>query len=220
MLIKVINEPRQNPRNRRDLRRLIRYLFEPQGLEDSLDDRLLGPPELHHLVTHFCPWGTEILQSADDLTLQIEEYCKFSTIGRTLPDDWFAHIAFSFAPWSSGNLASPPDDFKSPMRFASQGKNAVRVAKDAMDFLGWSAKSPALFVCHGDRAHIHVHAICPTVAPEGNDWRIYNNEEYPESLIFEAAKICADAFRLNLNTAKLKSYYKKWGEISASGKEI
>lgn len=213
MLIKVINEKREHPRCRRDLRRLFLYLFEPKSNEDSEYARLLGPPELHHLVTSFRPWGTETYLAANDLTVQFEEYCKLATIGREMPDDWFAHIIFSFAPWTSGNIRSPADAFNTPPRHMSQGKNAIRIARDALDFLGWSDARPALFVTHGDRLHIHVHGVFPVVGHNGPDWDINEHNEDNDPLLFEAAKHCAQAFQLNLSTAKLKAFYKKFGYL-------
>lgn len=213
MLIKVINEQRENPRSRRDLRRLFLYLFEPKSDTDSPDARLLGPPELHHLVTSYRPWGLETYFAANELTLQFEEYCKFATVGRAMPDNWFAHVVFSFAPWSSGNIRSPVDNFKTPFRHLSQSKNAIRIAKDALDFLGWSGERPALFVTHGDRQHIHVHGVFAVVGHNGHDWDINSHSEENDPLLFEAGKLCTEAFRLNLSTAKLRKYYKKFGAL-------
>jgi hypothetical protein len=213
MLIKVINEKRENPRSRRDLRRLFLYLFEPKSDEDSPDDRLLGPPELHHLMTRYQPWGAETYLAANELTLQFEEYCKSVTVGRDMPDEWFAHLVFSFAPWSGGNLRSSVDDFKTPYRHLSQSKNAIRIAKDALDFLGWSGERPGLFVSHGDRHHIHVHGVFPVVGHNGPDWDINTHSGENDPLLFEAGKLCSDAFRLNLSTAKLRKYYKKFGAL-------
>ena len=219
MLIKVINVARRSPRTRGDLRRLFKYLFEPKALEDSADDRLLGPPELHHLITNFRPWGAESYEAAHELALQMEDYCKLSTVGRELPENWFAHLIFSFAPWTSDNLRSPADDFKSPKRHMSQAKNATRIAKDALDFLGWSDEFPSLFVTHGDRDHVHVHAVFPTVGHDGRSWPITNPDEYDEQVFMETAKICAETFQLSLSTAKLKAYYKRWGSLS-SGNDV
>lgn len=214
MLIKVINEKRQKPRTRRDLRRLLKYLFDPKALDDSADDRLLGPPELHHLITNFLPWGTETYEAANEVALQFEDYYKLATMGCEPSENWFAHIVFSFAPWTSDNLRSPADDFKSPKRHMSQAKNAIRIAKDSLDFLGWSDQCPSLFVTHSDRQHIHVHGVLTTVGHGGRSWPITDPAEYDEALFFEAAKICAEAFQLSLSTAKLKAYYKRWGSLS------
>ncbi len=213
MLIKVINEKRKSPRSRRDLRRLLLYLFEPKSDTDSPDARLLGPPELHHLLTSYRPWGLETYLAAAELTLQFEEYCKQATVGRAMPDNWFAHVVFSFAPWTSENLRSPADNFKTPFRHLSQSKNAVRIAKDALDFLGWSSERPAIFVTHGDRHHIHVHGVFPVVGHNGPDWDINDHSKENDPLLFEAGKLCTEAFSLNLSTSKLRKYYKKFGTL-------
>lgn len=216
MLIKVINEQRQNPRNRRDLRRLFLYLFEPQST-DNPESRLLGPPELHNLCTTFRPWGQETYMAAEELTLQFENYCKRATIARPMPDEWFAHVVFAFAPWSSGNIRSPSDPHKTPKRHFSQAKNAVRVAKDALDFLGWGGERPAIFVTHGDKSHIHVHGVFAVVGHDGPDWDInkYSLESNKAELA-EVAKLCTEAFSLKHSTARLRRYFKKYGHLPES----
>jgi hypothetical protein len=211
MLIKIIKFDRLAPRTRNDLRRLLRYLFEPKMLDKSGDDRLLGPPELHHLTTSWRPWGSEAKQAATDLAIQFEVYCKEACIGKQMPFDWYAHLLFSFAPQSSDDLRSPADPHMSPMRKLSQSKNAIRIAKDVMDNMGWYDTQPTLFVCHGDKAHIHVHVVVSTLVYDDFPWEITKYAAFEEQAqLFEWASIGADVFKLDVSTPRLKAYYKKW----------
>ena len=119
MLIKIINFKRKSPRRPADLRRLFGYLFTPQMAAEPDLNRLLGPPELTHLVLTHRPWGEELELAANDLANQLDSYtreagvcqrecagqpgCKGirSCLGTKRPPNWYTHIVFSFAPMST-----------------------------------------------------------------------------------------------------------------------
>ncbi len=212
MLIKVINFKRQSLRRSSDLRRLFKYLLTPQlGAEPELN-RLLGPPQLDHLVLRHTPWGNEVDAAADDLANQFDFYvreagvcqktcagiqgCKGvkTCVGRPRPASWYVHIVCSFAPITSPELRNPPDGHQSPPRNASSAANAIRITRDALDHLGWGGTQPAVFVAHGDREHIHVHTVTATPVFGGDVWDIFR---FPRSQLYEASMLCSSAFNLS-----------------------
>lgn len=229
MLIKIINFKRKSPRRPADLRRLFVYLFTPQVAAEPDLNRLLGPPELTHLVLTHRPWGEELELAANDLTNQLDSYtreagvcqrecagqpgCKGinSCLGTKRPSNWYTHIVFSFAPMSTPDLASPPDAHKTPRRHFSPSANAVRIAKDALDFMGWSETQPALFVVHGDKEHIHVHVVTTVPVFGGGVWDVFR---FSRQQLFEIARLCTEAFGLSTETPRLQSYYSKWARIN------
>lgn len=210
MLIKIINFRRKEPRLPRDLRRLIRYLLSPKLSAGANGARLLGPPELHHLLLSVRPWGTEISAAAEDITEQFVRYCREATVGQTMPEVWYVHMIFSFAPVASSDLKTPPDPHWHLPRWASQSANAIRIARDALDFLGWIDMQPAIFVVHGDRRHIHVHAVIAIPVFGDKPW---NALRLSRRLLNETAKICADAFHLPITARSVEPYYKKWESL-------
>jgi hypothetical protein len=228
LLIKIINFQRKSPRRPADLRRLFGYLFTPQMAAEPDLNRLLGPPELNHLVLTHRPWGDELDHAADDLANQIDYYtreagvcqrecagqpgCKGlkACLGTKRPAGWYTHIVFSFAPLAAPDLRSPPDAHKTPRRNASPAANAIRISKDALDFMGWSETQPALFVVHGDKAHIHVHVVTTTPVFGGGAWDVFR---FSRQQLFEIARICTDAFGLSTGTPMLRGYYRRWTRI-------
>lgn len=116
MLIKISNFKSKGEKRPRELRRLFKYLSSPQSDTEPTGPRLLGPPELHHLVLTYKPWGEELDLAADDLTNQLDAYtrgagscqrecagrpgCKGlkACVGRKRPSTWFVHIIVSFEP--------------------------------------------------------------------------------------------------------------------------
>lgn len=205
MLIKIINYRRKTPRRPGDLRRLIRYLFLPKLSTNSSADRLLGPPELHNLLVSARPSGTEIGEAADDLTEQFVRYCRLATAGQDKPNVWYVHFIFSFAAATTPKLAFPPDTHVFPERCQSIAKNAIRIAKDALDPLGWGATQPSLFVAHGDRAHVHVHAVIAIPVFGGKNWDVMR---FSRKHLNECAQVCAEVF--GLPTKILRVNLKKW----------
>ena len=205
MLIKIINFSRKSPRLPRDLRRLIRYLLTPKFSWTShrTPPRLLGAPVLRHLLLNSDPWGVGVDESADDITNQFLRYCRFACEGRSIPDVWYVHIILSFAPAATPTLRYPTDPHISPPKRLSIAQSAVRIAEDALDALGWSKHQPAFLCVHGDRSHIHVHAVVaiPFVVPV--EWDIQRDIQWDilrlsRVDINELAKACADTFRLPL----------------------
>lgn len=205
MLIKIINFSRKSPRKPRDLRRLIRYLLTPKLSETShrTPPRLLGAPVLRHLLLNSEPWGVGVDESADDITNQFLRYCRFACEGRSIPDVWYVHIILSFAPAATPTLRRPTDPHTSPPKKLSIAQSAVRIAEDALDALGWSKHQPAILCVHGDRSHIHVHAVVaiPFVVPV--EWDIQRDIQWDilrlsRVDINELAKACADTFQLPL----------------------
>ncbi|MGJ7554650.1 relaxase/mobilization nuclease domain-containing protein [Variovorax sp. RB3P1] len=202
MLIKISNYRRKKPRRPSDLRRLIRYLFEPKPSVNIRDHRLLGPPELHHLLLTARPWGSEIGESADDLTHQFIQYCREASSPGPVPEVWYVHLIFSFSPASTPTLRSPTDCHRSPASGVSHSANAIRVATDALDFLGWSGTQPSLFVVHGDRKHVHVHAVIAIPVYGGTTWDVLR---FSRRQLHEIAKLAAEAFDLPTRTRNASS---------------
>lgn len=205
MLIKVINFRRKNPRTANDLRRLIRYLLSPKMSRNQgkTPARLLGPPDLHHLLLNSLPWGPGINDAAADLTEQMIRYTRAARAGHDIPDVWYVHILVSFAPSSARDLRNPPDPHRSPSRGASQTRNALRLTYDALDALGWPMRQPAIFVVHGDRRHIHVHGVLALVFPSGE---VANALTTSRRVLNEVAEMCADAFGLKLTRRARKAH--------------
>lgn len=195
MLIKIIQRRRKDPRRPADLRRLLRYLFTPKLSRDPLPSppRLLGPPFLHRLVTSALPWGPGVEKAAADLTEQMVNYSRNARIGLGRPETWFLHMIFSFSPKASPALRDPPDGHVVPARNRSQSANALRVVFDALDFLGWHPMQPGVFVCHGDRRHIHVHAVIVLPFEGGGLWDIMRMSR---TQLWEIAQISTAAFDL------------------------
>jgi hypothetical protein len=197
MLIKIINFSRKSPRKSRDLRRLIRYLLTPKLSQTShrTPPRLLGPPVLRHLLLNSKPWGVGVDESADDITNQLLRYCRYACEGRSIPDVWYVHIILSFAPAATPTLRRPTDAHTSPPKKLSIAQSAIRIAEDALDALGWSKHQPAFLCVHGDRSHIHVHAVIATPFVVPIEWDILRLSRVD---INELAKACADTFQLPL----------------------
>lgn len=198
MLIKIVNFSRTTPRTPNDLRRLIRYLFSPKLSKSPGKTlaRLLGPPDLHHLLLNAMPWGQSVNDAAADLTEQMIQYTRAACAGREIPEVWYLHILISFAPTSASDLRSPPDSHRTPSRGASQSQNALRLTYDALNALGWPMRQPSIFVVHGDRRHIHVHGVLALVFPSGE---VADALKTSRRVLNEVAEICADAFGLKLS---------------------
>lgn len=225
MLIKIIRFKRKSPRRPTDLRRLFKYLFTPKTDADPASNRLLGPPQVDHLVLNHMPWGNDVEAAADDLANQFDFYvreagvcqkrcaglvgCKGlkACVGRPRPPAWYAHVVFAFAPIASPEIRNPADDHQSPPRNASSAANAIRIARDALDFLGWGGTQPAVFVAHGDRAHIHVHAVIATPVFGGDVWDVFR---FSSRQLFDVAAACTSAFNLSTGTPMLEKYYEQW----------
>lgn len=195
MLIKIIHKRRKSPRRPADLRRLLRYLFTPKLSREPLPSppRLLGPPFLHRLVTSELPWGPGVEKAAADLTEQMVDYCRDTRSGLDMPEAWYVHMIFSFSPKASPALREPPDGHVVPPRNRSQSANALRVVFDVLKFLGWHPVQPGVFVCHGDRRHIHVHAVIAVPAQGKDLWDIMRMSR---KWLWEIAQIGTDAFGL------------------------
>jgi hypothetical protein len=203
MLIKIINFSRKSPRLPRDLRRLITYLLTPKLslTTHRTPPRLLGPPVLKHLLLNSEPWGVGVEESADDITAQFLRYCRFACEGREFPSVWYVHIILSFAPAATQALRHPTDSHTSPPKKHSMAQSAIRIAEDALDALGWSKHQPAILCVHGDRSHIHVHAVIATPFVVPIEWDILTLSRVH---INELAKACSDTFLLPLaKTRKL-----------------
>lgn len=161
MFVKIINFSRKEPRVRRDLSRLLKYLLLPK--EDSSEKpskpRLLGPPELFHLATTKKPWGSSAEEAADDLSYQMLQYAREACQGKKFPHTWYVHIVLSFHPRDSSKLESPQDRLKHRNPYLSRTKNAMRISIDMLKTLGISFTQPIALVAHADRRHIHVHAV-------------------------------------------------------------
>jgi hypothetical protein len=215
VLIKISNFKSKGAKRPRELRRLFKYLSSPQNKAQLGHPRLLGPPELNHLVLTHRPWGEELDLAADDLTNQLDAYtrqagacqrecagrpgCKGlkACVGRKRPSSWFVHIIFSFEPIAAHDLWSPADTHKTPPRNAAPAANAIRITRDALDFMGWSNTQPAVFVAHADKAHIHVHVVTTVPVFGGGLWDVFR---FSRKRMFEIAEISSEAFGLPLQT--------------------
>ena len=81
--------------------------------------------------------------------------------------------------------------------------------------MGWSGTQPGVFVVHGDREHIHVHAVISTPVFNGGVWDIFR---FSRQQLFEIAQKCTEAFNLSTETPALQRYYKKWEKFSNEAK--
>jgi len=203
MLIKVIRFKRKTPRRTTQLRRLLKYLLTPKLIE-STGGRLMGPPQFDHLVVTKTPWGDVLEHFVTDIVEQFDFYareagvcqkscakaslgCKGlgSCIGRDKPNDWYVHIIFSFSPEDKSALRSPPDPHNIPAKRASSTSNLIRIAKDALDFLGWDQVQPAVFVAHSDKEHPHVHAVIATALFPDGYWDVFQVPTKPDARNFK-----------------------------------
>lgn len=229
MLIKVIRFKRKTPRRTTQLRRLLKYLLTPKLIE-STGGRLMGPPQFDHLVVTKTPWGDVLEHFVTDIVEQFDFYareagvcqkscakaslgCKGlgSCIGRDRPNDWYVHIIFSFSPEDKSALRSPPDPHNIPAKRASSTSNLIRIAKDALDFLGWDQVQPAVFVAHSDKEHPHVHAVIATALFPDGYWDVF---KFQRSQMLEISNLASDAFNLTKVTLKPRVYQSKWEKIS------
>jgi hypothetical protein len=208
VLIKIVNFKRKERRRPADLRRLFRYLLSPKLSRNpqKTPARLLGPPDLHHLVLTSLPWGAGINESADDLANQFHRYCRDACAYREFPEVWYVHIIFSFAPQSAQDLRTPPDRHGTPVKRASVAQNALRLSYDALDFLGWPDRQPSFFVVHGDRRHIHVHGVLALPFPSGEVWDALTTSR---GQLNEIANICADAFGLKITKRAARAHQRR-----------
>lgn len=215
MLIKISNRRRLQPRGPADLRRLLRYLFKPKMTWDSPDEhrpaRHLGPPLLHRLITSDMPWGASADKAADDLTEQMVRYCQAARAGKPEIDPWYVHIIVSFSPKTTPDLAAPPDPHKVPRKANSIARNALRLTFDALDFLGWGQTQPGVFVVHGDRQHVHVHAVIVLPVKGGDFWDVMR---FSRREINQIARICSDAFELTTTRGDTaRKHQKRWAAL-------
>ena len=121
------------------------------------------------------------------------DYCRDARAGLYMPESWYVHMIFSFSPKASPALRNPLDGRLVPSRNRSQSANAFRVVFDVLDFLGWDHLQPGVFVCHGDRRHIHVHAVIVRPVEGGGLWNIMRMSR---KQLWEIAQIGTDAFDL------------------------
>lgn len=210
MLLKIVNFSRKQPRRRCDLRRLLRYLFSPHQSMAGAGVRLLGPPELHKLVLTAMPWGTEICDAASQLTQQMDRYCRAARSGQALPAVWYTHIIISFPPAATKALREPVDPHDHIPRWKSPAQNAYRLARDVLDFLGWTENRPTLFVAHGDKRHLHVHVVAVLPVFNDEDWAVLR---LSRRQLDEVAKICASAFGIPLASRAAHQHHRKWEQL-------
>jgi len=229
MLIKIIRFKRKTPRSTTHLRRLLKYLLSPKRIE-STGGRLMGPPQFDHLAVTKTPWGDVLEQFVTEIVEQFDFYVREAgvcqrtcakaslscegvgrCIGRDKPTDWYVHIIFSFAPQDKDALRSPPDPHSIPAKWASSSSNLIRVARDALDFLGWDKVQPAVFVAHSDKDHPHVHAVISTAVFPDAYWDVFN---FQRIQILEISNIASDAFHLTKILLKPSSYHTKWECLS------
>lgn len=212
MLLKIINHKRKQPRRRSDLRRLFRYLFTPQLGAHFEGTRLLAPPELHQLFLVASPWGEEIAAAADELTAQMDAYCRTACSGRALPDCWFVHIVVAFAPSATDALHEPAFQSRTG-RWGTLASNACSITRDLLDVFGWSPDRPTALVVHGDRRHVHVHVVATVpLLGTGSDWNILRISRTQLNL---AAKQCATAFGLPIGRIA-GGQFKFWEQLHDS----
>ncbi|MDT7837482.1 relaxase/mobilization nuclease domain-containing protein [Aquabacterium sp. OR-4] len=210
MLLKIINHRRKQPRRRADLRRLFRYLFSPQHSMSGKDVRLLGPPQLYKLALTAMPWGDEVADAAAQLTLQMDRYCRAAKAGAQIPPVWYVHIVISFAPAAARMLREPQDPHRHVPQWASSAQNAYRLARDALDFFGWTPNRPTVMVAHGDKRHIHVHVVAVIPVLNDDDWNVLKNSR---KQLHEVAMLCAGAYGIPLAGRAAHAHHRKWGHL-------
>lgn len=204
MNLLIKHRKRDQPRGSAALRRQIRYLLSPKA--SKVPARLLGPPYLCKLALSHTPWGDEINAAADQLTEQMLRYCRAARAGQSFPKDWFVHALVTFRPGATRVLKKPsdPHDYNPPWESAAQ--NAYRIARDALDYFGWTPNRPTLMVAHADRRHIHVHVIAAIPVLDDEDWDIL---KVSRRHLNEIAKICAGAYRVPVGAAQ----HRKWRHL-------
>jgi hypothetical protein len=154
------------------------------------------------------PWGDGVRQAANDLADQMFRHCREACAGKPMPHRSYVHIVISFAPAAKRVLAAPIDPHHVPPKAWSMAGNALRVAFDALDYLGWEGEQPAVFVVHGDRRHVHVHAVIALPIKQGRTWDILR---FSRKQIDEWAKITSDAFNLPLSSGKTaRKHQQRW----------
>lgn len=181
----------------------------PQAVIRDAGDRLLAPPELHQLFLVSSPWGAEIADAADELTFQMDSYCRQACFGRPIPPHWFVHIIAAFAPCAIKALRDPPRRTRTG-RWGSLATNACTITRDALDVFGWTPDRPSVLVVHGDRKHLHVHVVAsvPLIgAPL--DWNILRTSR---RTLNSVAKDCASAFEIPTGRVPI-SALKSWAQL-------
>lgn len=210
MLLKIINHSRKQARRPSDLRRLLRYLLTPQASLEGPTSRLLGPPFLSKLALSHMPWGAEVNAAAEQLTRQMIRYCRAARVGQPMPDVWYVHAIVSFSPAASPVLKTPVDPHQHVPRWASTAQNSYRIARDVLDFTGWTLNRPTVMVAHADRRHIHVHVVAVIPVWNDEDWGILRMSRRQ---LNEVAKLCAGAYGIPVASQNTDPHHIRWQHL-------
>lgn len=158
MLIKINNYTAKQRQRVCEISRLIRYLLVGRGPGKSLA-RLAGPPFCRNLIQRHNPFGDELEESATDIAKQLKSSVLGGCIGASRPHDLCTHIIMSIPPRYRSRSALKhlgPNETNS-----DEGTyfGALQIALDILDMLGVDHRLALYCVVHGDRRHMHIHAI-------------------------------------------------------------
>lgn len=158
MMIKVIPFTAVDPQRPHDLKSLLRYLIVGRGGSGGLDafTRLFGPPFARHIIQRVWPFGVDFRIAAHDTSHQIFSRVRMGCSEVSLPRQVYAHVILSFAPRRRRRVV---DDSAQVAAFESPYSGALRIVLDALKRLGVNDQFPLFVVLHGDRRHLHAHAV-------------------------------------------------------------
>ena len=158
MMIKVVSFTAMDAQRPHDLKSLLRYLVVGRGGSGGLNafTRLFGPPFARHIIQRLWPFDGDFRLAAHDVSHQLFSRVRLGCFGRTLPRQVFAHVIFSFAP----RRRQRGVDGLAPVAAAeSTYFGVLRIVLDALSRLGVGDHLPLFLVFHGDRRHLHAHAV-------------------------------------------------------------
>lgn len=159
MMIKVIPFTAVDPQRPHDLKSLLRYLIVGRGGSGGIDvfTRMFGPPFARHIIQRVWPFGVDFRIAAHDASHQIFSRVRLGCSEVSLPRQVYAHVILSFAP---RRRRQEVDGFgASGHPFESPYSGALRIVLDALKRLGVNDHFPLFVVLHGDRRHLHAHAV-------------------------------------------------------------
>ncbi|WP_176450992.1 relaxase/mobilization nuclease domain-containing protein [Pseudomonas aeruginosa] len=139
-------------RSKRHLRILVRYLLSRKG---ESNERVLRHESINALP--MLP-GETPLSYAKQWAAALWEFTARERCGKKPPEDYFVHSVLSFFPGDT--------EHKADQLTAEQ---AIELAKEAMVEVAPGDRQ-AMYVVHGDKAHLHVHIVFSVVERGGRIW--------------------------------------------------
>ena len=158
MMIKVVSFTAMDAQRPHDLKSLLRYLVVGRGGSGGLSafTRLFGPPFARHIIQRLWPFDGDFRLAAHDVSHQLFSRVRLGCFDKTLPRQVFAHVILSFAPRRRQRSV---DGFAPVAAVESTYFGALRIVLDALSRLGVADHLPLFLVFHGDRRHLHAHAV-------------------------------------------------------------